>query len=83
MEDDELRQGGSSLFTGSEDYYYNYGGGAGISSSQPAKKSQFDFRDTFMSYFSYSTARLVKVHSLRVAVIFRIFQLVIILYIIG
>ena len=77
MEDDELRQG--SYFAGSNEFS-NYGGGAIRNSN---KQSRFSLQDTFMSYFSYSTARLVKVHSLRVAVIFRLFQLVIILYIIG
>lgn len=41
------------------------------------------FRYLFFSYFSYSTVRLAKVHSLRVAIIFRLFQLIIFSYIIG
>ena len=41
------------------------------------------FKYFFFSYFSYSTVRLARVHSLRVAVIFRLFQLIIFAYIIG
>lgn len=48
-----------------------------------SRKKEENLYDCLMSNLAYSTARLIKIHSPRVAFTFRLFQFIIISYIIG